>query len=79
MDGDQMIASLERPIQVVRGILTERQALERRLAKIQGHESTKSTIRYVRVFADVNFGQIVFVDVADNPDFGEVRDGKQVQ
>ena len=58
MDGDQMIASLERPIQVVRGILTERQALERRLSKIQDHESTKSTIRYPYILAmTVNTGR----------------------
>ena len=38
--------------------MTERQALERRLAKIQGHESTKNTIRYPYILAmTVNTGR----------------------
>jgi len=58
MDGDQVIATLERPVQVVRGIASERGNVERRLAKIQGHDSTKATIRYPYVLATtVNIGR----------------------
>jgi poly(3-hydroxybutyrate) depolymerase len=51
LDGDQVIASLERPIQLVRGIVSERPNIERRLARIQGHDSTKATIRYPYILA----------------------------
>jgi len=58
VDGDQVVASLARPIQVVGGIISGRAVLERRLAKIQGHESTKDTIRYPYVLATtVNTGR----------------------
>jgi dienelactone hydrolase len=58
LDGDQVAATLERPIQVVRGIASDRANIERRLAKIQGHDSTKATIRYPYVLATtVNVGR----------------------
>jgi dienelactone hydrolase len=58
LDGDQVAATIEKPIQVVRGIASERANIERRLAKIQGHESTKATIRYPYVLATtVNIGR----------------------
>jgi pimeloyl-ACP methyl ester carboxylesterase len=58
MDGGQAIASLQTPIQVVRGIASDRPAIERRLAKVQGHDSTKATIRYPYILATtVNTGR----------------------
>jgi dienelactone hydrolase len=58
LDGDDVLATMERPIQVVRGIVSGRADLERRLAKIQGHDSTKATIRYPYVLATtVNTGR----------------------
>ena len=58
LDGDQVAATIEKPIQVVRGIASERANIERRLAKIQGHDSTKATIRYPYVLATtVNVGR----------------------
>jgi len=58
VDGDQVIATLQRPLQVVRGILSDRAAIERRLAKIQGHDSAKATIRYPYILATtVNTGR----------------------
>jgi poly(3-hydroxybutyrate) depolymerase len=56
-DGDQLIASLDRPIQIVHGIASGRPGVEARLAKIQGHDSTKATIRYPYILATtVNSG-----------------------
>jgi dienelactone hydrolase len=58
LDGDDVIVTLEKPIQVVRGIASDRPGIERRLAKIQGHESTKATIRYPYILATtVNIGR----------------------
>ena len=57
-DADSTVASLEAPVQIVRGILTERSSVERRLAKIQGHDSTKASVRYPYILADtVNVGR----------------------
>ena len=57
-DGDELLVTLERPIQVVRGIVSDRAAIERRLAKIQGHDSTKATIRNPYILAaTVNTGR----------------------
>ena len=58
VDGDSVIATVTAPFQVVRGIATGRAAMEKRLARIQGHESTKATIRYPYVVAEtVNVGR----------------------
>lgn len=58
MDGEETIGTLERPLQLVRGISSDRAGIERRLAKIQGHDSTKETIRYPYILATtVNTGR----------------------
>jgi dienelactone hydrolase len=58
LDGDEAIATLAQPIHVVRGIASGRANIERRLARIQGHDSTKATIRYPYVLATtVNTGR----------------------
>ncbi|HWB86640.1 MAG TPA: prolyl oligopeptidase family serine peptidase [Bryobacteraceae bacterium] len=46
VDGDTTLASLETPLQLVEGIDQRRADVERRLAKIEAHESIKATIRY---------------------------------
>jgi dienelactone hydrolase len=58
LDGDEVIVTLEKPIQLVHGIASDRPNVERRLAKIQGHDSTKATIRYPYILATtVNIGR----------------------
>jgi poly(3-hydroxybutyrate) depolymerase len=57
VDVGDVVATLDRPIQLVRGIASGRPAIESRLAKIQGHDSTKATIRYPYILATtVNSG-----------------------
>jgi dienelactone hydrolase len=57
-DGDAVIATVATPVQIVRGIATDRAAIEKRLAHIQGHDGTKATIRYPYVLAEtVNVGR----------------------
>jgi poly(3-hydroxybutyrate) depolymerase len=51
-DGEVLIARLATPIYLVRDIAAQRAAIERKLARIQGHESTKATIRYPFNLAD---------------------------
>jgi dienelactone hydrolase len=66
-DGDQSVAKLTAPVQVVRGIQTGRDTLERRMTRIHGHDSTKATIRYPWVLAEtVNTGRRQF----NQADFG---------
>jgi poly(3-hydroxybutyrate) depolymerase len=58
MDGDELIATLERPLQVIHGIVSDRANIERRLARIQAHDSTKASIRYPYILATtVNTGR----------------------
>jgi poly(3-hydroxybutyrate) depolymerase len=58
VDGGTTIATVSAPLQIVRGIVTDRAALEKRLARIQGHESSKATIRYPYIVAEtVNVGR----------------------
>jgi poly(3-hydroxybutyrate) depolymerase len=58
MDGDAVVAKVDSPFQIVHGITTERAAVEKRLAHIQGHDGTKATIRYPYVIAEtVNVGR----------------------
>ena len=57
-DGDAVIAKVDSPFQIVRGIATDRASVEKRLTRIQGHDSTKATIRYPYVIAEtVNVGR----------------------
>ncbi len=46
LDGDTAIGHLVTPIYLVQNFEERRAAVERKLSKIQGHESTKATIRY---------------------------------
>jgi len=57
-DGDAVIAAVTSPLNIVRGIATERAAIEKRLARIQGHDGTKAAVRYPYVLAEtVNVGR----------------------
>ena len=58
LDGDQVVTTIEMPMQIVRGIASGRAAMESRLDRIQGHDSAKATIRYPYVLATtVNTGR----------------------
>jgi poly(3-hydroxybutyrate) depolymerase len=58
MQDGAVLAAVEAPVQIVPGIVSRRAAIEQRLARITGHESTKATIRYPWVLADtVNTGR----------------------
>jgi len=57
-DGETTLGSVLAPFQVVRGIAMDRASVERRLAKISGHEGAKATVRYPYVLAaTVNAGR----------------------
>ena len=57
-DGDTVVATVTAPFQIVHGILADRASIEKRLSRIQGHDSTKATIRYPYVIAQtVNVGR----------------------
>jgi dienelactone hydrolase len=67
LDGSALVATLSAPIQIFKGIATDRSAIERRLSKIQGHDGTKASIRYPYVLAEtVNVGRRQF----NGADFG---------
>jgi len=58
LDGDAPISSLETTVEIVRGIVTDRAAIEKRLAKISGHDGTKASVRYPYLLAQtVNVGR----------------------
>lgn len=58
LDGADSVATLETPLQIVKGIATDRAAIDKRLAKVQGHDSAKSSVRYPYVLAEtVNVGR----------------------
>jgi poly(3-hydroxybutyrate) depolymerase len=58
VDGENVIATVTSPVQIVRDIITGRAAIEKKLAQIDGHESAKATVRYPYVIADtVNSGR----------------------
>jgi len=60
-EGDTVLATVTSPLYLVRGIATDRAAVEKRLARIQGHDGTKATIRYPYVLAQtVNTGRRQF-------------------
>jgi dienelactone hydrolase len=57
-DGDSVVATINAPLQIVHGIATDRAAIEKRLARVQGHDGTKASIRYPYVLAEtVNVGR----------------------
>ena len=56
--GDAPVVALESPVQIVKGIAVDRGAIEKRLARLQGHDGTKATVRYPYVLAEtVNAGR----------------------
>jgi pimeloyl-ACP methyl ester carboxylesterase len=58
LDGETVAATLETPLQLVNGIESQRSAIEKRLVRIQGHDSTKATVRYPYELArTVNIGR----------------------
>ncbi len=58
LDGMDAVTTLEAPVQLVKGIATDRAGIEKRLAKVQGHDSTKASVRYPWVLAEtVNVGR----------------------
>jgi poly(3-hydroxybutyrate) depolymerase len=67
LDGDASFGTLEQPVQIVQGIEAQYPAIERRLAKIQGHDGTKGSVRYPYQLArTVNAGRRQF----STADFG---------
>jgi len=52
MDGDAVVATVTAPVQLVKGIVTDRASVEKRLARIQGHDGTKASIRYPYLLAE---------------------------
>ena len=76
-EGTTMLRRLQTPVKLVAG-LDERQAdVERRLAKIAGHDSAKATIRYPFDLARViNTGRRVFGSGTNNPEFGLTQAGE---
>ena len=46
LDGETPFGSLEQAVQIVQGVETQAAAVEKRLAKIQGHDGTKGSVRY---------------------------------
>jgi dienelactone hydrolase len=58
LEGADVVTTLEAPVQIVKGIATDRASIEKRLAKVQGHDSTKASVRYPWVLAEtVNVGR----------------------
>jgi dienelactone hydrolase len=58
LDGADTVTNLEAPVQIVKGIVTDRAAIEKRLAKVPGHDSAKASVRYPWVLAEtVNVGR----------------------
>jgi dipeptidyl aminopeptidase/acylaminoacyl peptidase len=59
--GATVVSTVNAPFQIVHGIATDRPLIEKRLARIQGHDGTKATIRYPWVLAEtVNVGRRQF-------------------
>lgn len=70
-EGDTSIRSLTTPVKLVAGLDAQQADLERRLARIAGHDSAKASIRYPFDLARViNLGKRVFGSGTGNPEFG---------
>jgi hypothetical protein len=52
LEGEATLASLSEDLQLVQGIESQRGARPRRLAKVQGHDSAKATLRWPHDVAD---------------------------
>jgi dienelactone hydrolase len=58
LDGETPVAAVAAPFQIVKGIELDRASVERRLARISGHDGAKATVRYPYVLAEtVNVGR----------------------
>ncbi len=58
LEGDEEVRLLRAPLRLARGLAPSHEEVERRLAVIEGHDSTKATIRYPFDFARVvNLGE----------------------
>ena len=58
LDGETPAAVVDAPFEVVKGIELDRASVERRLARITGHEGSKASVRYPYVLAEtVNVGR----------------------
>jgi dienelactone hydrolase len=58
LDGETVVAAVAAPFQIVKGIELDRAPIERRLARIPGHEGVKASVRYPYVLAEtVNVGR----------------------
>lgn len=58
LDGGTAVAAVAAPFQIVKGIELDRASMERSLARIQGHEGVKASVRYPYVLAEtVNVGR----------------------
>ena len=58
LDDGAVVATVASPLDLVRGILSDRTRIEEHLARISGHESTKASIRNPYVLAEtVNIGR----------------------
>ena len=76
-DGDTLLKSLEIPVRLVAGLDEKQAAFEQRLARIQGHDSAKASIRYPFDLARViNIGKRVFGSSNSNPEFGLSQTGQ---
>jgi predicted esterase len=75
LDGDAVLATLEKPVQLVAGIDTQRAAVEQRLARMRKHEGAKASILYPYQLAlAVNSGRRQW----SQADFGIPWDPKQL-
>ena len=76
-DGDTLLRSLEIPVRLVAGLDEKQAAFEQRLARIQGHDSAKASIRYPFDLARViNISKRVFGSSNSNPEFGLSQAGE---
>jgi poly(3-hydroxybutyrate) depolymerase len=76
-DGDTLIERFDVPIRLVAGLDEQHAIVERRLARIQGHDSAKASIRYPFDLARViNSGKRVFGSSSTNPEFGLSQAGE---
>ncbi|MEP6917414.1 MAG: dienelactone hydrolase family protein [Acidobacteriota bacterium] len=76
-DGDTVLERFEVPVTLVTGLDEQQAGIERRLARIQGHDSAKASIRYPFDLARViNSGKRVFGSNNSNPEFGLSQAGE---
>jgi poly(3-hydroxybutyrate) depolymerase len=76
-DGDTLLKTFSIPVKLVAGLDEQQASVERRLAKIQGHDSAKASIRYPFDLARViNVGKRVFGSANGNPEFGLSQAGE---